>query len=83
MTDTTINYLSNHPMEQKLAAYRYYIKRMIRLPLSHTRQLREWQTILHIVTSNNFPITLLHKLKWQNTTQNNEATPNQKHWEQH
>ena len=32
-TDTTINYLSNHPMEQKLAAYRYYIERMLRLPL--------------------------------------------------
>jgi hypothetical protein len=34
-TDTTISYLSNHPMEQKLAAYRYYTERMIRLPLSH------------------------------------------------
>ena len=41
-TDTTINYLSNHPMEQKLAAYRY-IKRMLRLPLNRTRQLREWK----------------------------------------
>ena len=28
-TDTTINYLSNHPMEQKLAAYRYHIERML------------------------------------------------------
>jgi len=33
-TDTTINYLSNHPMEHKMAAYRYYINRMNRLPLS-------------------------------------------------
>jgi hypothetical protein len=64
-TDTTISYLPNHPMEQKLAAYRYYIERMIRLPLSHTRQLREWETILHIATSNNFPAALLHKLKRQ------------------
>ena len=38
-TDTTINYLSNHPMEQKLAAYRYHIERMLRLPLKRTRQL--------------------------------------------
>jgi len=39
-TDTTINYLSNHPMEQKLASYRYHIDRMLRLPLNRTRQLR-------------------------------------------
>jgi len=58
-TVTTINYLSSHPMEQKLAAYRYHIERILRLPLNHTRQLREWQTILHIATSNNFPTTLL------------------------
>ena len=64
-TDTTINYLSNHPTEQKLSAYRYYIERMVRLPLNHTRQLREWQTISHIATSNSFPIILLHKLKRQ------------------
>jgi hypothetical protein len=31
-TNTTINYLSNHPLEQKLAAYRYYIERMYSLP---------------------------------------------------
>jgi len=42
-TDTTINYLSYHPMEQKLAAYRYHIERMLRLPLNRTRQLREWK----------------------------------------
>jgi hypothetical protein len=30
--NTTINYLSNHPLEQKLAAYRYYIDRMYNLP---------------------------------------------------
>jgi len=32
--DTTINYISNHPMEHKLAAYRYYISGMITLPLN-------------------------------------------------
>ena len=64
-TDTTINYLSNHPMEHKLASYSYYIERMLNLPLDRTRQLREWQTILHIATSNNFPTTLLHKPKQQ------------------
>jgi len=64
-TDTTINYLSNHTMEQKLATYRYHIARMLRLPLNRSCQLREWKTILHIATSNNFPTTLLQKLKQQ------------------
>ena len=52
-------------MEQKLAAYRYHIERMLRLPINCTRQLREWQNILHIATSNNFPTTFLEKLKQQ------------------
>ena len=64
-TDTTINYPSKHPKEHKLAAYRYYIERMLNLPLDRTRQIREWQTLLHIATSNKSPTTLLHKLKQQ------------------
>jgi hypothetical protein len=32
-TNTTINYTSNHPAGHKLAAYRYYITRMLSLPL--------------------------------------------------
>ena len=31
--DTTINFLSNHPLEHKLAAYRFSINRMLSLPL--------------------------------------------------
>ena len=41
------------------------IERMLRLRLNRTRQLREWKTILHIATSNNFPTTPLQKLKQQ------------------
>jgi len=32
-TDTTINFLSNRPLEHKLAAYRFLIRRMLNLPL--------------------------------------------------
>ena len=32
-TDTTINFMSNHPIEQKTAAYRFHITRMQSLPL--------------------------------------------------
>jgi hypothetical protein len=30
-TDTTIHFISNHPFEHKLAAYNFYINRMITL----------------------------------------------------
>jgi len=33
-SNTTINYLSNHPLEYKLAAYHYYIERMFTLPFN-------------------------------------------------
>ena len=46
-----------------------------RLPLNRTRQLREWKTILHITTSNNFPTTLLQKLKQQIQHQITTPTP--------
>jgi predicted CoA-binding protein len=51
-TSTTINYISNHPLEHKLAAYRYYIERMFTLPLNKEHQRKEWTTMLesHKVT---------------------------------
>ena len=45
MTDTTINFLSNHPTEYKIAAYQYHINRMQSLPLTKERQQTEWKTI--------------------------------------
>ena len=71
-TDTTINYLSNHPMEHKMAAYRYYINRMNRLPLSEKKRI-EWQTILRIAHNNNFPTRKITTLRKQ-IERNNTAT---------
>jgi hypothetical protein len=62
-TDTTINFLSNHPPEHKLEAYRFLIRRMLTLP-NHTEQRHEeWQNILHIAHRNNFPRNLITNLK--------------------
>jgi hypothetical protein len=61
-TDTTINFLSNHPMEQKLAAYRYYLTRMNSLPLSKLRTQKEWNTIQYIAKSNNFRSKIIQRL---------------------
>jgi hypothetical protein len=44
-TDTTINFLSNHPIEQKTAAFRFHITRMHSLPLDPDKKQKEWKTI--------------------------------------
>jgi hypothetical protein len=62
-TNTTINFLSNHPIEHKMAAYRFLLERMYSLPLNQTKLQNEWETIKQIADSNNFPINILHKLK--------------------
>jgi len=70
-TDITINYLSNHPIEHKLAAYRYHINRKLTLPLTKERRTHEWKTIQNIARNNNFPNKLITNLKQQiqpNTT---------------
>jgi len=57
--DTTIHFTSIHPNEHKLAACRYYIERMLNLPLSAQHQKREWSTVLHIAQQNYFPPTII------------------------
>jgi hypothetical protein len=71
-TDTTINYLSNHPREQKIAAYRYFIKRMIKFPMDKENKMKEWNTICKMAHNNNFPHSIIRELKYRiehNTTQ--------------
>jgi hypothetical protein len=62
-TDITMNYLSNHPTEQKLAAYHLYINRMIKFPLNKENKRKEWDTICKIARNNNFPENIIIKLK--------------------
>jgi hypothetical protein len=73
-TDTTINLFSNHPIEHKLAAYRYYLTRMNSLPISTTRKQKEWTTIQHIAKTNNFPHTTIQKLNRSIQTKLNDHT---------
>ena len=60
--ETTINIQSYHPLEHKIAAYRFHIERMFTLPLAEQRQ-EEWESIEQIARKNNTPISLLLKLK--------------------
>jgi len=68
-TDTIINFLSNHPLEHKMAAYRYLTHRMYTLLLDKEQQDWEWHHIINTAYSNNIPQTLLsrlrHRIQWK------------------
>ena len=52
-TDTTINFISNHPIE-KMAAFRFNITRMHSLHLNPDKKQTEWEIIQSIAMNNNF-----------------------------
>jgi hypothetical protein len=62
-TDTTINFLTSHPLEHKLAAYRSLIRRMLTLPLGEKQQQEEWKNIVQIVHNNKLSLNLIVRLK--------------------
>jgi hypothetical protein len=53
-TGTVIHHYSNHPYEQKMAAFTYYINRLMTLPLTEASKQSEWTTILAIATNNGY-----------------------------
>jgi len=63
LTDITIHFTSNHPLEQKLAAFIFYINRMITPPITEQAKQREWNTILTIAKNNGFPLHIIHNLR--------------------
>jgi len=63
--DTAINFMSNHPIEEKTAAYRFHITRVQSLPLDQNKKQKEWQTIQSIARNNSFPQHLLQNLNRQ------------------
>jgi len=67
-TDTVIHYLSNQPIEQKMAAFRYYINRILTLPLTQEGRNEEWATIINKAKNNGFPIGKITRLKTQLAT---------------
>ena len=61
-TDTTIQFSSNHPYEHKIVAFRYYIHRMITLPITQ-KSKQEWKTILTIAKNNRYSVNTTNNLK--------------------
>ena len=62
-TDTTIQFSSNHPYEHKLAAFNYYIHRMLTLPIMKQSKQQEWKIIITIAQNNGFSMHIIHNLK--------------------
>ena len=61
--DTTIHFKSNHPIEHKLAAYNFYINRMLTIPITEHARQHEWNTIHTMARNNGFPLQIIHNLK--------------------
>jgi hypothetical protein len=80
-TDVTINNTSCHPKEHKLAAYVYksWIDRLLRLPLSESKERKELNTVINIALNNGYKkgdiLKLHNRLKYpQNNQGNNSKT---------
>jgi hypothetical protein len=61
-TDLTIHATSNHPMEHKLAACRYYLHRLNTLPLTADKKDRDLNTIKYIARRNGYSISIVENL---------------------
>jgi len=61
--DIIIHYTSNHPHNHKLAAFIFYINRMISMPITCQAIIQEWHKILTIARNNGFPEHIIHELK--------------------
>jgi hypothetical protein len=79
-TNTTINFLSNHPIEQKMAAFRSHITRRHSLPLIPDKKQKEWKNIQLTARNNNFPKHLLQKLKRQTKQKTTHTQPKEKNY---
>jgi hypothetical protein len=69
-TDATIHYKSNHPIQHKLAAYRYHINRMLTVSITESAKNQEWNWICTMTKNNGFPLHIIRRIK------NNFLSPN-------
>jgi len=72
-TDATTHFTSNHPLEHRLAAYNFYIKRMRFTLITEQARKQECNTICTIARNNGFPLQTIQnvKNKWTIKTQKN------------
>jgi hypothetical protein len=61
--DITIHFSSNHPYDHKLAAFKYYIHRMITMPITEQAVKQEWNKIIIMARNNGFSEQKVYKLR--------------------
>jgi len=61
--DIFIHRSSNHPYDHKLAAFKYYINRMVTLPITEQVAKQEWEKIIAMAHNNGFPEQTVQKLR--------------------
>jgi hypothetical protein len=66
--DIAIHFSSDHPYDHKLAAFKYYINRMITMPIAERAVKQEWNKILRMAYNNVFPEQIVYKLRNNLTT---------------
>jgi hypothetical protein len=87
-TGTVIHLTSNHPHQQKISAFTYYINRLITLPITDKAKQNKWETILAIAKHNGYPTSMIHNLETRLTNrkqnqkqkQEDEETGLRKKW---
>ena len=62
-TDTTIHFTYNHPLEHKVAAYNFYVNRMLLLPFTEQAKQQEWNIMCTIARNNGFQLQIIHNLR--------------------
>jgi len=61
--DITVHFTSNHPYDQKLAAFIFYINRMTKMPIMEQAKKQEWKKIIIMAQNNGIPEHIIHGLK--------------------
>jgi hypothetical protein len=62
-TGTTIDFISNHPLEHALAVYFFHMNRTITLPVTEQTKQHEWNIMLTINRNNGFSLQIIHNSK--------------------
>ena len=76
LTNVTIQFSSNYPHENKLAAFNIYINTILTLPITNEAKHQEWKIILAKAQNNEFQLHIVHHLKKKLITKKtNKKTP--------
>jgi len=66
--DITIHLTSNHPFDQKIAAFIFYINRMTKMPIMEQAKKQEWNKIITMAQNIGIPKYIIHGLRKKLTT---------------